>query len=436
MQSSVESLGALQRRLNVSVPVAQIDSEVESRLKNLSRTVKLHGFRPGKVPMKVVVQQFGGQVRQEVLGDAVQKSFGEAVKAQNLRVAGYPQFESKPGPVGEALTEFEYSATFEVYPDVIVGDLAVSAVTRPSLVVSEADVDKTIEVLRKQRTVYEPAARAAQTDDQVSIDFTGTIDGIAFPGGEGKNQVVVIGAGRLLPEFEQALAGMAAGTSKEFDVRFPDDYHGKEVAGKTARFAATVLQVAAPRVPEVGPEFAKALGVADGDVTKMRAEIRANVEREVRARIKARVKDQVMQALLDVSTLEVPKALVEIEVQRLEQSARADLEGRGIKVKDLPFPADMFREQGERRVRLGLILAEVVAKHGLSAKPERVRAVVDEFAQSYEQPQEVVKWYYQSRERMSEVESLVLEENVVEWVLGCANVADQAIAFEDLMGNR
>jgi len=435
MPSNLETLSALERRLSITVPATEIDSEVENRLKRLSRTVKMHGFRPGKVPLKVVAQQYGPQVMQEVLGDAMQKTFGEAVRNQNLRVAGYPRFE--PKPLAEGSAEFQYSATFEIYPEVVVGDIANVAIERPVLEVEEAEVDKTIEIMRKQRAAYGPVQRAAQTADRVKIDFRGTMDGAEFQGSSAKDQLVILGEGRLLPEFESSATGMKAGESKTFDLRFPDDYHGKEVAGKAARFEVTVKEVAEPHLPDVDAEFAKSLGVADGNIAQMRAEIKANLEREVKGKLKARVKDQVMQALLDATRLDAPRSLVEMELQRMQAGARQELAARGLKVPaDAPLPMDMFEQQAQRRVSLGLILGEVVKAHDLYAKPEQVRALVEEQAKSYEHPEEVVKWFYADPERLREIESVTMEENVVAWALGVAKVMDKTVNFEELMGKR
>lgn len=434
MQANLETLGSLQRKLNITVPMADIDVEVESRLKRLTRTVRIDGFRPGKVPLTVVVKQFGPQVRQEVLGDTLQKTFGDAVTQQNLRVAGYPKFDAAP-PVDGA-SNFSYSATFEVYPEVVVGDVTKANVTRATLDVSETEIDKTLEIMRKQRVSYEAADRAAENGDRVTMDYVGTIDGVEFAGGKSQDQSVVLGDGRFLPEFEKSLPGMKAGESKKFDLKFPDDYAGKEVAGKTAVFEVTVKAVAAPKLPAIDAEFAKSLGVEDGDLTKMRAEIRGNLEREVKARLKAKTKERVMDALMEVTKIEVPKALVEMEIERLQQMARQDLASRGIPVNEnIPLPADIFEKQAQRRVTLGLILSEVVRGQNLQAKPEQVRALVEEQAQSYEHPQEVVKWFYQSPDRLRDIESVVLEENVVNWALATAQVKDEAVTFDELMGN-
>jgi trigger factor len=395
----------------------------------------MQGFRPGKVPLKVVARQYGPQVRQEVVGDTVQKSFGEAVRQQNLRIAGYPRFEV--APLAEGAAEFQYSAVFEVFPEIAVGDMAQATLTRPQLQVGDAEIDRTLEIMRKQRVHFHAADRVAQDGDRVTLDFRGTIDGAEFPGSTAQGQGIVLGEGRFLKDFETQVAGMKAGDSKTFDVRFPDDYQGKEVAGKTAQFEVTVKEVGAPHLPDVDAEFAKALGVADGDVGRMRAEVKANLEREVKARLKGRAKDQVMQAFLDRTKVDAPKGLVQMEIERMQAAARQDLAQRGVRVtEDMPLPADIFEQQAVRRVNLGLILAEVVKTHALQARPEQVRALVEEQAQSYERPEEVVKWYYSSPERLREMESIAAEENVVEWALDVAKAQDQQVNFDELMGNK
>ncbi|MGN2391562.1 trigger factor [Pelomicrobium sp. G1] len=432
MQIHLENLGALKRRLDVTLPQSQIEAEVESRLKRIARTARMHGFRPGKVPLKVIAQTYGPQVRQEVLGDAVQKSFAEAVRSRNLRVAGFPHFEPKPSPGSGA--DFQYSAIFEVYPEVQLGDLSGVTLERPVHEVTEADVDQTLQVLRKQRTTFTPVERGAARGDRLTLDFQGTLDGQPFEGGQGQGVTVILGEGRLLPAFEDNLLSVKAGETKRFEVGFPEDYHGKEVAGKTVTFEVTVHAVEEPRLPPVDADFAKALGIADGDLEKMRSEIRANVEREVKRRLQTRLKERVMEALLAVASLELPEALVEAEQRRLADAARRDLEGRGVRVQGAPLPPEMFAEQAERRVKLGLILAELVKAHSLHARPEQVRAIVEDFAQSYERPEEVVKWYYSKPERLNDAEALALEENVVRWVLGQAKVVDKPVGFDELTG--
>ena len=433
MQANLETLSSLERRLSVTLPLDKVNTEVESRLKRLARTVKLHGFRPGKVPMKIVEQQFGGQVRQEVLGDAVQQSFGEAVKEKNLRVAGYPRIEVKPGDA--PADKFEYIATFEVYPEVAVGELGQVKIERPVVDINDAEVDKTIDILRKQRTHYHVANRGAQPGDQIRMDYRGTLAGQPFDGGSGTDQNALLGGGQLLADFEKNLVGMRAGESREFDVHFPDDYHGKEVAGKDAHFAVQLKEVQAPHVPEADAAFAKSLGVSDGDLAKMRADVKANLERELKRRAETRVKDQVMKSLLEATKVEVPRALLDMEVERLMQNMRHDLEQRGLKADQVPMPKEAFEPEAVRRVSLGLIFAEMVKLHKLEAKPDQIKAVIQEYAQSYEKPEEVVRWYYQQPGRLREVESIVLEDNVVQWALSNAKVEDKPTAFDDLMGN-
>ena len=432
MQANLENLGTLERRLSVSLPLDQVNTEIESRLKRLARTVKLHGFRPGKVPLKIVEQQFGGQVRQEVLGDAVQRSFGEAVKEKQLRVAGYPRIEVKAMADG---AKFEYTATFEIYPEIVVGSVENARIDRPVVEIGDAEVDKTIEILRKQRTHFHETKRPAANGDQARIDYRGSIDGTAFEGGSAEDQYVQLGGGQLLADFEKNVVGMQAGESKTFDMRFPDDYHGKEVAGKNARFEVILKEVREPHVPEVDEAFARSLGVSDGEVGKMRTEIKANLDREVKRRATARLKDQVMKSLLDATTVELPKALVDMEVERLMHNMRQDLQSRGMKADQIPMPKEAFEPEAKRRVSLGLILAELTTQHKLEAKSEQIKAVVSEHAQSYEKPEEVMRWYYQQPERLREIESVVLEDNVVQWVLAKAKVDDKPTPFDDLMGN-
>jgi trigger factor len=431
MQTTIETLERLERRLDVAVPAEHIEREVEQRLRKLSRTVRMDGFRPGKVPLRIVEQHYGPQVRSEVIGDAVQKSFAQAVQERNLRVAGYPRIERKTGADEKQLA---FSATFEIYPEVKLGDLKAAKIARPTHVVDDADVDRTLEILRKQRVAWEAVSRASQLGDRVTMDFAGRIDGNEFTGGTGSGIALVIGEGRLLPEFEAGVTGAGAGERKTFPVSFPADYAGKDVAGKTASFEVSVTAVEAPKLPEVDAEFAKSLGVADGDTRKMREEVKANVEREIKKRVESEVKQKVMQALIDTTSLELPKSLVELELQRMVQQARADLESRGVKLEKLPIDPAALEGHARRRVTLGLILGELVKVHGLAAKPEQVRALVTDHAQTFEQPFEVVRWVYSEPQRLSEFEGLAVEINVVNWVLDHVQVEDKAISFDELMG--
>jgi trigger factor len=432
MQTSLENLGTLERRLNMAVAVDDIEKQVDERLKKLSRNLRMAGFRPGKVPMKLVAQQYGPQVRSEVIGDAVQKAFSDAVREQNLKVAGYPRIEPKAGDADSKSIEF--SATFEIYPEVAVGDVSASRIERATLTVGDAEVEKTLQILRKQRQHFHQVDRPAATGDRITADFLGKIDGVEFTGGKASDFVFVLGEKQMLPEFEANALGLAAGGAKTFDLTFPADYHGKDVAGKRARFELKVKLVEEAHLPEVDAEFARSLGVEDGDIAQMRAEIKSNIEREVKKRVQADIKNKAMQALLDATKIELPKSLVGMETQRMVDATRADLEARGMKMEQLPINPEMFEQQAQRRVSLGLIIAELVRVHGLAAKPEQVRALVAEQAESYEQPDEVVKWIYSQPQRLSEMESLALEDNVVEWVLAHAKVEEKLVKFDEFMG--
>jgi trigger factor len=430
MQANLEVLEGLVRRLDISVPMDQLETEVQNRLKRLARNVKMDGFRPGKAPLSAVVRQHGAGVRQEVLGETLQTRFGEAVQAHQLKIAGYPRFEPKAGQ--GAAAEMTFSASFEVYPEVKIDALNSGKISRPVVELGDADVMKTLEVLQKQRRTFEKSDRAAGEGDLVRFDYQGTVDGTPFEGGKGEDFAAVIGEGRLLKDFEQSLIGLQAGDSKGFDLTFPAEYAARELAGKAAHFEVQVKEVQAPVLPPVDADFAKALGVEDGDVEKLKAEVKSNLEREVKRRVQAKLKEQAMELLLQKSTLDLPKSLVEMETGRLLKMTEADMQSRG--VQSVKLAADMFTGQAERRVRLGLILAEIVQANKLTAQPEQIRALIAEQAQSYEEPEQVVQWYYQSPERMQEIESLALEENVVAWVAGQAQVEDVTTSFEELMG--
>ena len=421
----------LERRIDLAVAIADVDKDVDERLKRLARTVKMSGFRPGKVPFKMVAQQHGPQVRHEAIGEAVERVFGEAVRTQNLRVAGYPRIEARPG---EDASKLEFSAIFEVYPEIVLGDISGQEIERPVLEVTDAEVDKTLSVLLKQRTTYAVAERAAAEGDRVVIDFTGRLDGEVFQGGEAKDFGVVLGQGQMLPEFEAAITGLSAGESKTFDLAFPAEYHAAHLAGKTVQFDITVNAVEAPQLPAIDAEFAKSLGIEDGDVEKMRSEVKGNLEREVKKRILAKVKEQAMNAILAATPIDVPTALVEAESMSMAEAAKQDLVNRGMDVSKVPVQPGWFVEQATRRVKLGLIVADIVREKQLQATPEQVRTQVEDFAQSYEDPQDVVRWYFTQPQRLAEVEALVIENNVVDWVLATGKTSDKTVSFDELMG--
>jgi trigger factor len=426
-------VNVLERRIDMTVPLADIDQEVERRLKHIARTAKMAGFRPGKVPMKLVTQTYGPQARSEAIGAAVEQAFGEKVREQRLRVAGYPRIEPR-NAAGDA--QMEFTAVFEVYPEITLGDISGKEIEKPLLTVTDAEIDKTMEVLRSQRTTFEPTERGSQKGDRMVLDFVGRKNGEEFQGGRAENFTVEVGAGRMLPDFEAAIEGLAPAAAKTFEVKFPDDYHAAELMGQTVQFEVNVRTVLEPRLPALDDEFARALGVPDGDLVKMRQEVRDNLEREVKKRLQARIKNQVMDALLDVNPIAVPQALVEAEAQQMAEAARADLEKRGAMAKNIPVEPSWFTDQAVRRVKLGLLLAELVKARDLHAKPDQVKAIVADFAETFEDPKEVVRWYYSQPQRLAEAEALAMENNVVEWALANAKVTEKAIGFDDLMGNQ
>ena len=435
--TAVETLDKLQRRITVSVPKAELIGEVDARLKNLSRTARVAGFRPGKVPLAVMQKRYGPSVEAEVLQDKVGHVFYEAVSAARVRVAGMPAFT--PHEAAADADAFAFDAVFEVYPDIALGDLSAQQLERVSCAVDDAAIDKTVDVLRKQRRTFVERSgddAVAQDGDRLTVDFVGKIDDVAFPGGSADDFQFLLGEGRMLPEFENAARGLKVGTSVDFDLTFPEDYQGREVAGKTARFTLTLKRAEAAVLPEVDADFAKALGIPDGNVQTLRDDVRKNLEREVASRIGARNKAAAMEALLAVNTIDVPRGVVNAEIDELMAGARRDLAARGMKDADkLPLSPDLFREQAERRVRLGLIVAELVKEHELHAKPEQVRAYVEGLASSYESPDEVVRWYYGDAKRLSDAESLVIENNVADFVFTQAQTTDKALNFDEVMRN-
>lgn len=434
MAVTVETLEKLERKITLSLPVTAIQAEVDTRLKRLARTVKMDGFRPGKVPLSVVAQRYGYSVQYEVMNDKVGEAFAVAANEAKLRVAGQPRITEKEGaPEGE----LSFDAVFEVFPDVKIGDLTTAEVEKLSADVDEAAIDKTLEILRKQRRTFAQRAQdqAAQDGDRVTVDFEGKIDGEPFAGGKAEDFQFLIADGQMLKEFEDAVRGMKAGESKTFPLAFPADYHGKDVAGKQADFLVTVKKIEAANLPEVNDALAKTLGIAEGTVEALRADIKTNLEREVKFRLLARNKQAVMDALVSKAELDLPNASIQAEIGRLVEGARADLKQRGIKDADkAPIPEDVFRPQAERRVRLGLVVAELVRANELQAKPEQLKAHVEELAASYEKPAEVVRWYFGDQNRLAEVEGVVIENNVTEFVLSKAKVTEKKVSFDELMG--
>ena len=433
MQATVQTLEGLERQVDLVLSLEDVEKEVKTQLQRVARTAKVQGFRPGKAPLSVIERSHGPSVRYDVINQQVGKAFEEAIKQAELRVAGAPTVEPKEDSAEGTVA---FTAKFEVYPEVTTPDLTAIEVTRYTTEVGQAEVDNTIDILRKQRATYKAAEdRAAQDNDRVTVDFVGTIDGVEFDGGKAEDFPFLLGQGRMLPEFEEAAKGLKAGESKTFPLSFPEDYQGEEVAGKTAEFTITMKEVAEPELPVVDSDFAKSLGQAEGNVEKLTEEIRQNIEREAKSRALARTKSSVFDAVAKAATFDVPKALVNDDVQGRIQMAREELKQRGIPNADsMPIPAEAFAEESERRVRLGLLVGLLVEEAKLQATPEQVRARIEEFAKNYEKPEQVVAYYLSDRQRRAEMENITLEDNVVEHILSQAKVTEESIPFEEIMG--
>jgi trigger factor len=430
----VETLEKLERKITLKLPMDAFQNEVQVRLRKLARTVKMDGFRPGKVPMNVVTQRYGYSVHYEVMNDKVGQAFAQAASEAKLRVAGQPRISEATEAVEGAMA---FDAVFEVFPEVKIGDLSSAEVEKFDAQVTDAAIDKTIDILRKQRRTFAQRSQdsAAQDGDRATVDFEGKIDGELFDGGKAEDFQFILGDGQMLKEFEEATRGMKLGESKTFPLVFPEDYQGKDVAGKTADFMVTIKKLEAAHLPEVDDALARSLGIADATVAALREDISKNLQREVKARLLSRNKQGVMEALISKSELDLPKSSVQSEVERLVADARANLKQRGVKDADkAPIPEELFSAQAERRVRLGLVVGELVRANQLQASPAQIKQHVEELAASYENPAEVVRWYYGDQNRMSEVESVVIENNVTEFVLSKVKVTEKAISFDELMG--
>lgn len=425
MQVSVENTSALERRMTIGVPAERIETEVNKRLQQTAQRAKVPGFRPGKVPMSVIRQRYEASARQEALGDLIQETFYEAVVEQKLNPAGAPAVEPKAFEKGKDL---EYVATFEVFPEFEVKGLDGIEIERQESSVQDADIDKMLDVLRKQGTRYEAVDRAAANDDQVTIDFVGTRDGEAFAGGSAEGTKLVLGSNRMIPGFEDGLVGAKAGDERVLDLTFPEDYQNLDLAGKAVQFKVTVKEVAAPELPELNEAFFKQFGVEETTVEGFRSEVRKNMERELRQALKTKVKNQVMDGLLAANQIDVPAALISNEVDRLRVQAVQQFGGN---INPEQLPAELFNEQAKRRVLLGLIIAEMVKQFELKPDDARVRELIEEMAAAYQEPEQVVKWYYQNEQQLNEVRSVVLEEQVVDTVLKQAKVTDKQVSYED-----
>lgn len=434
MALNVETISELERRITISVPLQPLETQVNQRLKEIARTAKFSGFRPGKAPMGLVGQQYGAQVRDEVYSAAVEKSFGDAVEAEKLRVAGFPNIEHKP--FDSASENLEYTATFEIFPEVKLGDISALEIERPVLEVTDADVNRTLDVLVKQRTTYSPVERGAAKGDRINITLTASIDGKEVESTADKGIDIVIGEGGRVESFDEALIGSKAGESKTFDVTYPEDHQPAQIAGQKVTYSVTFVSVSEPVLPKVDAEFAKSLGVEDGDVEKMKSDIADSMKQEVDKRIKAKVKEQVFKSLADSAEFAVPNILVSTEANRMLQTTKQNLKQRGTDPETLNLDAAMFQEEAVRSTKLRLILGDVINNNNLHANPDQIRAMVDVFSQSFEKPEDVVKWYYDDPKRLDEPSALATEENAVEWVLSQAKVTDKETKFDELMGNQ
>ena len=431
MAVSVETISNIERRMTISLPLADLEGVIQKRLSEISRTAKFSGFRPGKVPMSLVSQQYGAQARDEVYAKAVETSFSDAVVEHKLRVAGFPNIEHKP--FAEAATELEYTATFEIIPEVKVGDAAKVTIDKPVLSVTDKNVDKTIDVLIKQRVTYAPVKRASKKDDRINIDLIASIDGEQVESTGNKGMDIVLGEVGRIEAFDKELTGGKAGDSTAFQITYPEDHNPAQLAGKKVDYTVTYNSVSGPTYPEVDKAFARELGVDDGDVKKMRAEIKLSLEQEVEKRINARVKDQVFQGLIDVTEIELPKSLVSEEINRMMQMTAQNLQQRGMDPKTIQLQPEMFDEQAKRSTALRLILSELVNAENLQASADQVKTMVETFAQNYEKPAQMIDWYYADVKRLDEPAALATEANVVEWVLAKAKVKDAKVKFDELM---
>jgi trigger factor len=433
MAVNVETISNLERRMTITVPLQPLETQIKQRLSQISKTAKFAGFRPGKAPLGLVNQHYGDQVRDEVYSGAVEKSFGEAVEENKLRVAGYPNIEHKP--FGEAAESLEYTATFEVFPEVKLADLSKLKIERPVLEVGEADVKKTLDVLVKQRVSYEPVKRAAKKGDRVNVTLKASIDGEEVESTGDTGIDLVLGEGGRIESFDEQLAGGKAGATKQFEITYPADHNPAQLAGKTVGYEVAFVSVSQPKYPEIDAEFAKSLGIEDGDIEKMKAEVTESLKQEVAKRVSAKLKEQVFQALVDSADFEIPSVLLGSEINRMMETTAQNLKQRGADLSNIRLEPAMFEDQAKRSTKLRLLLGELINTNNLHANADQIRAMVDVFSQSFERPADVVSWYYADPKRLDEPSALATEENAVEWVLSKAKVTDKKVKFDDLMGN-
>ena len=427
MQVSVENAQGLERTLKISVPSDRVEGEIQKRLKSMAPRVKISGFRPGKVPFSVIQKRYGGQVRQEVVGEVINSSFFEAVAKENMRPAGMPKIESQ----NDNNDGFEFTASFEVYPEIEIKDVDKIKIERDKADILDTDIDKMVQKLREQRSEWRTVDRPAKDGDRLNTDYRGTVDGEVFDGGEGSDLSITLGSKGMIEGFEAGLVGASVGDTVEMDLKFPDPYHGKELAGKDVHFSVTIKTIEEPVLPEINEEFAKSFGIEDGDVEKLRADLKKNMQRELENTIRSKVRNKVMDQLLEKIQFEVPNAMIEQEAQRLVKQMQDQMKGGAAASAELK--SDGFKDQAKRRVSLGLILAEIIKINDIKAAPEKVRAEIQGIASAYGEPDQVLQWYYQDKNRLQEVESVVLENEVIDWVLETAQVTDNMTTFDEIM---
>ena len=425
----METLSGLERRMTIEVPAAEVESQVQSRLQEAAKSFHMKGFRKGKVPVKVIKNRYGAGVRQEVLGEVMSQSWVDAVTREKVKPAGQPKIEPKNLKEGQNL---EFVATFEVYPEVHLQDFTGIAINRKAAEITDADIDKMIGTLREQRRSFEPVERPSQDGDQVNLDFTGSIDGVEFEGGKAKGSNLVLGSKRMIPGFEEGLVGLSANDEKTLTLKFPEDYHNKDYAGKTAEFAVKINAVKGPVLPELDETFFASFDVNEGGLDAFRKEVSSNMARELKTAVRNNVKNQIIEGLLKIHDIQVPQALIGSEVQALRQQAMQQF-GGGRKIDPAMLPDELFADQARRRVTLSLIMSEIITSNELKPQPDAVRRLIEEMAESYEKPEEVVKWYYSDKQQLANVEAMALEEAVIDLVLGKAKVKETTVAYEDAL---
>jgi trigger factor len=426
MQVSVETTSGLERRMTVEVPKEKIEQEVKSRLKNLASRAKLDGFRPGKVPMKVIEKRYGSQVQQEVMGEVMQSSFYEALSQEKLVPAGQPHIE--PKTMSDDAKGLEFTATFEVYPEITLADMNQLNVEKPVAEISDEDIDKMVDTIRKQQTAYKTAEKKSESGDRVVIDFEGKLGDEPFEGGKAEEYPVELGTNRMIPGFEEQLMGVEAGQETTLSVKFPEDYPASNLAGKDATFDVKVHRVEQAELPELDDDFATQMGVKEGGLQAFREQVKENMQRELDNTIKKQLKQKVMDSLLENNQFDVPKALVDNEIQAFVEQRKQAMGQQHAEIEP-----SVFEEQARQRVSLGLILSEIIKQHEIKASPAKIREIVEGIAASYEAPEEVIKYYYGNKQRMNEIENYALEEEAVDWVLSQANVTEKKVTFDEIM---